>query len=497
MKIQPLLAAPVRRGQRQATHGGNRMQRHAACVRGMHTMKGGQMAGVCRNPWRTVRALAVLLLVTSAVMSSSTSTRAAAVTDVNSRSNGSDTDAATDWNAIAVQALATANPARPNPVPFLDLAIVQAAVHDAVQAIDRRYTPYHVQFLRGAAGSPEAAAAKAAHDVLVNILPGQAASLATTYHDYLATHGLAENDPGVSIGAVAAAGMLALRANDERVPTTPQPPFTGGTEPGQWRPTPSLLPGPPPSLAPMASPGLGAVPPFTLKRGDQFRADAPPPLSSRQYTKDYIEAKALGALNNSLRTPEQTQLASFFSGNLFVLYNKTLRDVAAARTDTIGDNARLLALGTLAIADAFITSWDSKKHYNYWRPITAIHEGENDGNPWTEGDPAWQPLLNTPNYPDYTSGANALAGALTRTLELYFQTDRMTFTVVSANPQAAPNTRTYHRFSDLSRDTVNVRIYQGIHFRTADEAGRKQGRQVAEWVFRHVLQPIDDQDRHR
>lgn len=450
------------------------------------------MLVVYRTTWRTVCALTVLVLATSAVMSSSTSARGESVTNAISRSTGSDTDAATDWNAFAVQALVAASPARPNPVPFLDMAVVQAAVHDAVQAIDRRYTPYHLKFLRGATGSKQAAAARAAHDVLVNILPGQAASLDATYHDYFTTHGLAENDPGVSVGAVAAAGILALRANDGRIPNPPLPPFIGGDAPGQWRPTPSLLPGPPPTLAPMSSPGLGAVPPFTLKSGKQYRAAAPPSLSSEQYTKEYNEVKALGALNNSMRTPGQSQLASFFAGNFLILFNQTLRDVAAAHTDNIGDNARLLALGTLAIADSFITSWDSKKHYNYWRPITAIREGDNDGNPWTKGDPEWQPLINTPNYPDYTSGANNAAGALTRVLELYFQTDRMTFTVVSANPNAVPNTRAYTHFSDLARDTVNVRIYQGVHFRSADEAGRKQGRQVAEWAFRHVLQPIDE-----
>jgi hypothetical protein len=452
------------------------------------------MLGVGRNPWRTWRAFAVLIFVTSAVMSASTSARAAAVTDIISLSNGSDTDAATDWNAIAVNALVAANPARPTPVAFLDLAIVQAAVHDAVQAIDRRYEPYHVMLRRGASGNPEAAAARAAHDVLVSILPSQADALGTTYADYFARRGWNTNDPGVSIGAMAAAGILNLRANDNRVPNPPLPPFVGGTAPGQWRPTPSFLPGPPPSFAPMASPGLGAVPPFTLKSGDQFRAAAPPSLSSKQYTRDYNEVKALGALDNSMRTPEQTELARFFAGNFFVMYNQTLRDVAAAHTDSIGDNARLLALGTMTIADAFIAAWDDKTRYFFWRPVTAIHEGENDGNPLTAGDPGWQPLINTPNYPDNNSGANAVAGALTRMLELYFRTDRMTFTVVTTNPQAVPNTRTYNRFSDLSWDIVNVRIYQGIHFRTADEVGRKQGRQVAEWAFRHVLQPINKRD---
>ena len=451
------------------------------------------MFGVDRNTWRTLHALAVLILVTSAVMSSSTSTRAAANGAI-SRSASADPDAATAWHNIAVQALVAANPARPNPIPFLDLAVVQVAVHDAVQAIDRRYAPYHVTFPSGASGSPEAAAAKAAHDVLVAILPSQAASLDTHYHNYFTNHGLAEDDQGVNIGALAAAGILTLRATDGRLPNPLPAPFTGGTAPGQWRPTPSLLPGAPPSLAAMSSSWLATVPPFTLKSGDQFRADPPPPLSSEQYATDYYEVKALGSLTNSTRTPEQTRLASFFAGNFLILYNQTLRDVAAWRTDNIGDNARLLALGTLAIADALITSWDSKKQYPFWRPITAIREGENDGNPQTEGDSAWQPFLNTPNYPDWTSGANNGAGALTRILELYFGTDRMSFTVVSANPKAAPNTRTYNRLSDLSWDVVDVRIYQGIHFRTADEVGRKQGRQVAEWVFGHVLQPIDGRD---
>jgi hypothetical protein len=455
-------------------------------------MKGDNMFGIRWNTWRTLRALAALILVTSVVLSASTSARAAAPADAISSAASANPDAATAWHNIAVQALATANPARPNPIPFLDLAIVQVAVHDAVQATDRRYAPYHVMFPRAASGSPEAAAAKAAHDMLVNILPSQAASLDTTYDNYFTAHGLAENDPGVTIGAMAAAGILALRANDGRLPNPLPPPFTGGTQPGQWRPTPSLLPGPPASLAPMSSSWLATVPPFTLKSADQFRADAPPPLSSQQYATDYYEVKTLGALSNSKRTPEQTRLASFFAGNLFILYNQTLRDVAAWNTDNIGDNARLLALGTLAIADSFITSWDSKKQYPLWRPITAIREGENDGNPQTQGDPNWQPFINTPNYPEYTSGANNVAGALTRILELYFGTDRMSFTVVSANPQAAPKTRTYQRFSDLSWDTVDVRIYQGIHFRTADEVGRKQGRQVAEWAFQHALRPIDE-----
>jgi hypothetical protein len=155
----------------------------------------------------------------------------------------------------------------------------------------------------------------------------------------------------------------------------------------------------------------------------------------------------------------------------------------------MGDNARLLALNSLAMADAVIACWESKRHYVFWRPITAIREGDKDDNAQTTADPTWEPFLNTPPYPDYTSGANAVVGALTRMLELFFGTDHLPFTVVSEHPLADPKTRTYQRFSELASDTVEVRIYHGVHFRFADEEGRSQGRAVAQWVFDHVLRP--------
>ena len=397
-------------------------------------------------------------------------------------------DAVLDWNAIAADTISTASPPRPGPVGFLDMAVVQAAVYDAVQAIDGKSKPYHVQ-IPGASGSPEAAAAKAAHDVLVNIFPPQSASLDAAYRDYLAKKGLAESDPGVGVGQTAAAGILALRANDGRVPNPLPPPFTGDTASGVWRPTTSYQPTPPPSGAPMATPWLGAVPCFTLQSGDQFRAKSPPALNSQQYAIDYNEIKALGAQSNSARTPEQTELAYFYagkSGNNFVLWHRALRDVATEHVNDILDSARLLALANLAMADAVITVWDSKKRYVLWRPITAIQEGENDGNAATAGDPSWQPFLNTPPYPDYTSGANGVTGALTRSLALFFGKDDMTFTVTSDYSGAPKKTRTYNRFSDMASDMVNVRIYHGIHFRFADEASREQGAKVADWVFGHI-----------
>jgi hypothetical protein len=404
-------------------------------------------------------------------------------------------DAVTDWNAIAIQAIVNAGPTHISAISFLDSATVQIAVYDAVEAIDRRFKPYHVH-IPGASGSPAAAAAKAAHDVLVNRFPLQAASLDAMYHSYLSAHGIAEDDPGVSVGEQAAAGIIALRANDGSFPLNP-PLFTGGNDPGIWRPTPSFLPGFPPSGAAALAPWLASVIPFTLTSPSQFRAFPPPPLSSERYEEAFNEVKALGSFSSSARTPDQTEIALFWNSNYAVLWNHALRDIVANHVPDIGDSARLLALANLAMADAGITAWDSKFHYVFWRPITAIREGDNDGNPETTGDPDWQPFVNTPNYPDYTSGANNVTGAVTRMLALFFGTDHMTFSVATTNPAASEPSRTYHRFSNVTVDVVNARIYEGIHFRFADVQARKQGRHVARWAFAHFLRSVhadDDED---
>jgi len=229
-----------------------------------------------------------------------------------------------------------------------------------------------------------------------------------------------------------------------------------------------------------------------LKSPTRYRAPKPPVLHSARYAQDYDEVKALGARFNSARTAEQTDLAYFYSGNFFAMWNQGLRDMAARQGLNIGDSARLLALANLAVADAVITCWADKLYYNLWRPLTVIREGDNDTNHHTVGDPTWEPLINTPPYPDYTSGANNVTGAMTRTLELFFGTDNMTFTLTTAVPQAVQKTRTYKRLSDAAEDMVDVRIWLGIHFRTEDEAARKQGSQVAKWVFKHFLLPVND-----
>ena len=390
-------------------------------------------------------------------------------------------DVVTDWNAIAVQATLTGN--RPNPSGVIDIAIVHVAIYDAVQAIEKQYQPYYVD-IPGATGSPIAAAAKAAHDVLVNRFPAQAAALTPMYQQYLLNHGLSESDPGVAVGAKAAAGIIALRACDGSFPAQAPPPFVGGTAPGVWRPTP-------PANLPMAVTWLGNVTPFAMNRPSQFRSEPPPDLTSREYTKDYNEVKAVGSLNSSVRTPEQTDIAQFYAGNTPVIWNQALRDISITHVDNVGDSARLFALVSMAVADALISSWNDKNHYVFWRPITAIREGDNDGNPDTIGDPGWVSLNTTPNYPDYTSGANNFASAVTTMLEHFFETDHMTFSITTTNVgPTVQDTRTYNRFSDAALDVVDARVYSGIHFRFADEAARKQGRLVAQWTFKNLLQPL-------
>ena len=393
-------------------------------------------------------------------------------------------DAVTDWNDIANNAVAAG---RPGPIGSMDLALVQLAVHDTVQSFDRKFEPYFA-VVKGASGSRSAAVAAAAYGVLVGFYPTQAVTLDATYQTYLADRGLTGN-PGIAVGEAVAARILPLR----RLNPDPLPdPFIGGTGPGQWRPTESLLPGPPATLSPMFAPWMGSFEPLALTGPARFRAPPPPELTSDQYTADYNEVKSKGALTGSTRTAEQTDIAYFWTDNFFAQWNRAIRGIVEGRVSGLGNRARLFALANLAVADAVGGSWDSKLHYNFWRPITAIRNGENDGNPDTAGDPEWQPLINTPPYPDYTSGANNVTGAMTKILELYFGTNDMTFDVTSNALAAVKKTRTFSSFSAASNQVVNARIYLGIHYRFADVEARKQGRAVAEYVYDHYLLPVTD-----
>ena len=392
------------------------------------------------------------------------------------------------WNQISENAVKAGK--HPLPVTSVEFAIVQLAIYDAVESIDGHYQPYYTR-VPGATGSLSAAAAKAGHDTLVGLFPAQSAALDAAYAGFLATNGVDPLDPGTAVGAQAAANILALRANDGRFPLNP-PPFLGSTAIGQWRPTPSLLPGPPPTLAPGLTPWLASVRPFTMHSGSQFRVDPPPDLTSQLWADDYNETKTVGSLTSTTRTAEQTDIGYFWADSGPLLWQNALRYIAGTHLRNTGDSARMFALAEAALADAQIACWDSKYFYNFWRPITAIRLGDQDGNPATVVDPGWQPLINTPNFPEYPSGHADVSGAVSHMLRLFFGTDELTFQMTTTNALARQKTRTFTRFSQAEQEVINARVYVGIHYRNSDTTAGAQGRRVANWVFKRSLRPVDE-----
>lgn len=387
-------------------------------------------------------------------------------------------DAATEWNAVAVSCVQGApNPAnRGGPAGLLDIALVQGAVHDAVQAIQGRFEPYRYENRkRRGVGSAEAAAAAASYGVLKGLYGPDDPCLATVTDPAESYAG----DPGLQAGNEAAVALLPVTRPTFGLPTDP---FTGHDEVGQWRPTTGVTQG--------FGTFLAHTVPFAMDTPSQFRPGAPPRIRSLRYTKEYYEVKLLGAQTGSMRTPAQTDMARFWTVNFFSQWNEALRAVADEHLSDVGDSARLLALAAFAAADSQISVYDAKYHYNYWRPITAIQQGSHDGNPLTVGDPQWTPLVATPPYPEYSSGANCLGGAYTTVLRLFFGTDRLPFSVWSTVSGLTENPRRYQRFSDAADEMVEARILQGIHFRTAEVEGRIQGTRIAYWTFGNYLKPV-------
>jgi hypothetical protein len=381
-------------------------------------------------------------------------------------------DVVTDWNA---RTMSCASVNRPGVPGLLDVALVQAAVHDAVQAIEGRFESYRYQNpARLGVGSPAAAAAAASYRMLGGLYGSGNACLATAVDPAVTYAG----DAGLEAGYEAAAVLLPLYRPFFLLPTDP---FLGGTAPGEWRPTPGVTQG--------VNTFMAATEPFVLLRPSQFRPEPQYPLTSDAYARDYEEVKALGGATSTVRTPEQTDMARFwgaFPGQWF----GALRAIANANVPAVGDKARLFALVALSMTDSQITVYDTKYHYNFWRPYTAIREGDSDGNPNTIGDSTWTPFLATPPYPDHSSGANAITGSVTTILQMFLGTDELAFTVSSSNPGVITNPRSFTRISDAAQEVVDVRIYQGIHFRRADEIGRVQGARVARWTFQKFLRPL-------
>ncbi len=392
-------------------------------------------------------------------------------------------DPVMEWNDIARQLVVV--PAQ-SPVQQTRLmAIVHVAMHDAVSGVTGEYEQY-VAARSGrkrrhcpADASPEAAAIAAAFDALKGLF-GPSDFLDAKYAASLAAHGIAVTDPGIAVGQAAAAGILALRQHDgAAVAPYPYLPPNAGTL-GVWTPI---------SSAPTAQallPGWGDVDPFVMRRGSQFRPDAPPTLNSRRYARDYNEIAQVGASVSATRTDEQTQIALFWRASPTALWNPVLRQAVESRELTLSETARITALFYLAAADASIACWEAKYYYNYWRPQPAIRQGDMDGNAATGGDAAWLPLVPTPPHPEYPSGHTANSGAMAAVLRLLFG-DTPGFVIEATSPQNVGFVRHWQTFSEGVQEVIDARVFSGIHFRNSDEAGARIGRQVARFVMTHAL----------
>jgi len=388
-----------------------------------------------------------------------------------------------DWNQQLQQALLTANTSPI--VSSRTSAIVHAAIFDAVNGIERRYTPIHVNFGAPRGASRRAAAVQAAYATLVSLFPAQSANLAAARQASLAS--IASDEAvehsqsiarGIEWGQAVAEDILLWRSTDGFTPAPP--PFLGGLAVGQWRPTP-------PGFAPGAAPQFAYMTPWALSFPAQFRPPGPPALTSAQYADDFNEVKEIGRDTSATRTADQTQIAVFWNGNTPVSWNRVARTVSADRHLTLSDNARLFGLLNVAMADAVISCWEAKYYYVFWRPVTAIPLANTDPNPDTAADPTWLPRLITPAHPEYPSGHSTVSGAAATVLANYFGADAL-FTLESETLPGV--TRFYTDFSSAADEANNSRVYGGIHFRSACSDGRVAGNSIGSLVSANVAQRV-------
>ena len=387
-----------------------------------------------------------------------------------------------DWNAIAFDTIVV-DAGKANAEAFMWFAFEQAAVYNAVVGITRSYELYNWNARGPRGASPQAAAAVAAHDVLLEYFPASQGRLDTALAASLAEiPDGPKKKQGIHYGERAADRLIELREDDGRfAPVT----FDVPLAPGVWRPTPNPTP-PPPAFAPFFDPWLSQLRPLLLDSPSQFRPGPPPPMTSPTYTADFNEVKAVGSATSTVRTPEQTATARFIAGSTIPLVSSSLRDLAARHQLDISDSARLFAAVAMSVADGVITSWDSKFEFGFWRPVTAIQLADTDGNPDTLADPVWLPLIPTPPYPDYTSGLTTIVGAVTRALS---GTLGLGGGRIDVNITVGGTTRHYEFASQLNRDAVDARVWSGIHFRTADVVGNATGTQVGDWALDNYFQP--------
>ena len=386
-----------------------------------------------------------------------------------------DPDVITAWNATAASIIPG------NPAAFLNYAFVHLAMYNAVVGITGEYELYQWNVRGPQKASSEAAAAVAAHHVLMANFGGVAGVPATLDAQLAASLANVPDgvrkDQGMRYGLRAAEHILALRAGDGRGAAVTVPAATGA---GDWRPTP-------PAFAPFAVPWLGHVTPLALDSLTRFDPGAPPAIGTAQYRAELAEVRAVGAIGatGGARTAAQEATARYFAAIPFGPMEAGLRGVAAAHALDISDSARLFAATNTSIADSIGTAWNAKLRYMWWRPIDAIRESHDDGDPLTIADPTWEPLLANPPYPDWPSGLCSVIGAMTTSLQ------RLTGGVDITMGTATVAPRTWTSKATLDQTAVDARVWSGIHFRTADAVSIEIGTDTATYILDRYFAPTD------
>jgi hypothetical protein len=388
--------------------------------------------------------------------------------------------AVADWSLIAQNAIVAVGRRFPGEAAVY-MGIVHATMYDVAVAIEGGYRPFAITPTVPPNTSVDAAVATAAHRVLAGRFPSQQTGpdgLDAIYIAYL--NGIPDGEAktnGILVGEEVGLGMLLFRANDgldNTVPYVQRPPG-----PGVYEPT---------APAPPLGTRMQHVLPLTLDSASQFRPHGPPALGTGDYAHDFNEVKALGRVDSSVRSAEQTAVARFWTDHDIPQWNRNLLRLADARGLTSIETARMLAMAHVAGGDAMIGCFDAKYHYLSWRPIHAIHRADTDGNSHTLPDPTWQPLLPTPNHPEYPSAHACHTAAIAEALESFFGPGRIVFSVDSL---VTGETRHYLRFKEVVEEVNNARVWAGFHFRYSQEDGSRLGRTVARFVVKNFFQPLD------
>ena len=376
---------------------------------------------------------------------------------------------------------ATARTAPATPVQLSRvLAMVHAAMHDAVNGAEPRYETY-ASDLADARADPEGAAAAAAHRVLSGLFPALQAAWDAGLEESLSTIRDGRSKRlGVTLGAAVGQVILNVRAHDGWNGVDP---FDPEPKPGIWRPTP-------PGLLRMPEPHFQNVSPFTLESRGQFWIAPPPAVTARDYQRVFDEVKSIGQDTSATRTADQTHIAHFWFEPPYDSWSRIAGIVQSDNGYDLHQTARLYALVNMVVADGLVSGWYWKRQYAFWRPITAIQKADLDGNPATGADPAWQPLRATPSHPDHPSTHSVTGGAAAEVIRRFVGSDRHRFCMTTLTATPSGSTRCYGSFSGAQDENINSRVYAGIHFRTAIQAGDRLGRRIGRFAFQHALRPL-------